>query len=167
VVLIDLQVSRKGKADRLNVIEERGQRVGDAALRAIPSWKFEPVVLRGKATEASATIELRCGAEDTAAVAPEAGSGTEKPDTRPAVVYKIDPGYSEAARKAKYQGSIVLSLMVDTSGHAVDIRVVRPLGLGLDLKAVQAINQWRFKPGIKNGKPINVGAHVEVRFRLL
>jgi len=87
--------------------------------------------------------------------------------TAPAVLYKIDPEYSEEARKAKYSGTVVLYIQVDESGHATNMRVVKGIGLGLDEKALEAVNKWRFKPGLKDGKPVVVEAHIEVNFRLL
>ena len=85
----------------------------------------------------------------------------------PVVLYKVDPEYSEEARKAKYSGTVVLQLIVDAQGHARDIRVVRSLGLGLDEKAIEAVNKWKFRPGYKNGAPVAVQATIEVNFRLL
>ncbi len=85
----------------------------------------------------------------------------------PVVLYKVDPEYSEEARKAKYSGTVVLQLVVDSSGRARDIRVVRSLGLGLDEKAIEAVNKWKFRPGVKNGQPVAVQATIEVNFRLL
>jgi TonB family protein len=85
----------------------------------------------------------------------------------PAVLYKIDPEYSEEARKAKYSGTVILYIEVDQSGHARNLRVVKGIGLGLDEKAIEAVNKWRFKPGMKDGKPVVVAAHIEVNFRLL
>jgi len=87
--------------------------------------------------------------------------------TAPAVLYKIDPEYSEEARKAKYSGTVVLYIEVDATGHARNLRVVKGIGLGLDEKAMEAVNKWRFKPGLKDGKPVVVAAHIEVNFRLL
>ncbi|HTS25732.1 MAG TPA: energy transducer TonB [Bryobacteraceae bacterium] len=87
--------------------------------------------------------------------------------TAPIVLSKKDPEYSEEARKAKYQGTVLLAIEVSPNGLATNIRVVRSLGLGLDEKAIDAVKQWKFKPGYKDGKPVTVAATIEVNFRLL
>lgn len=84
----------------------------------------------------------------------------------PRVVYDPDPEYSDEARKAKYQGTAVLWLVVDPSGKPRDILILRPLGLGLDEKALAAISTWKFAPAQKDGKPVAVRINVEVSFRL-
>ncbi|MBI1786748.1 MAG: energy transducer TonB [Acidobacteria bacterium] len=85
----------------------------------------------------------------------------------PVVLYKIDPEYSEEARKAKYSGTVVLYAEVDASGKTRNLRVVRGIGLGLDEKAIEAVNKWKFKPGLKDGRPVTVACQIEVNFRLL
>jgi TonB family protein len=87
--------------------------------------------------------------------------------TAPTLIHKVEPEYSEEARKAKFQGTVVLYVVVDEKGMPKDIKVVRPLGLGLDEKAVEAVEKWRFRPGYLNGKAVAVAATVEVNFRLL
>lgn len=87
--------------------------------------------------------------------------------TAPALLFKKEPEYSEEARKAKYQGTVLLYIEVDPSGRATNIKVQRSLGLGLDEKAIEAVKQWKFKPGYKDGKPVTVAATIEVNFRLL
>ncbi len=77
-----------------------------------------------------------------------------------------DPEYSEDARKAKYQGVVVLWMIVDQNGNPRDIRVSRSLGMGLDQKAVEAVRHWRFEPARKDGRPVAVQINVEVNFRL-
>ena len=84
----------------------------------------------------------------------------------PRVVYQPDPEYSEEARKAKYQGTCVLWLVVGPDGRPRDIRVARSLGLGLDEKAIEAVKTWKFEPAMKDGKPVAVQINVEVSFRL-
>jgi periplasmic protein TonB len=90
------------------------------------------------------------------------GGGVSAP--RP--VFTPDPEYSEEARKAKYQGTCVLWLIVGPDGKPRDIKVARTLGLGLDEKAIEAVKQWKFEPAMKDGKPVAVQINVEVSFRL-
>ncbi len=85
----------------------------------------------------------------------------------PVPLYRPDPEYSDEARKAKYSGAVLLSIVVDVEGRARDIKVVKSLGMGLDEKAMEAVQKWKFKPGMSNGKPVNTRATVEVNFRLL
>ncbi|HWR36284.1 MAG TPA: energy transducer TonB [Clostridia bacterium] len=77
-----------------------------------------------------------------------------------------DPEYSEEARKAKYQGTVVLWLIVGPDGQPRDVRVARSLGMGLDQKAVEAVRRWKFEPAMKDGRPVAVQINVEVNFRL-
>jgi periplasmic protein TonB len=85
----------------------------------------------------------------------------------PSILYKVEPEYSEEARKAKFQGTVLLFVVVDEKGNPRDIKIIRPLGLGLDQKAVEAVEKWKFSPGKKDGKPVPVQAQIEVNFRLL
>jgi periplasmic protein TonB len=85
----------------------------------------------------------------------------------PSILYKVEPEYSEEARKAKFQGTVLLFVVVDEKGLPRDIKILRPLGLGLDQKAVEAVEKWKFSPGKKDGKPVPVQAQIEVNFRLL
>jgi TonB family protein len=87
--------------------------------------------------------------------------------TRPELVHKVEPEYSEDARKAKFAGTVVLYIEIDPNGHPTHIRVARSLGMGLDEKAIEAVQKWVFVPGKENGKPVTVPATVEVNFRLL
>ena len=61
----------------------------------------------------------------------------------PRLTYKVEPEYSEEARKAKYQGTVVLAIEVWPDGKAHNIRVIRSLGLGLDQKAIDAVQKER------------------------
>jgi periplasmic protein TonB len=85
----------------------------------------------------------------------------------PSLIFKVEPEYSEEARKAKFQGTVLLYVEVDEKGLPRNIRVIRPLGLGLDQKAIEAVEKWKFSPGKKDGKPVAVQAQIEVNFRLL
>jgi TonB family protein len=91
-----------------------------------------------------------------------AGGGVSAP--RP--IYDPEPDYSEEARKAKYQGSVVLQIVVGADGLPKDLRIARSLGMGLDEKALAAVRQWRFEPGSVNKHAVPVVVNVEVNFRL-
>ena len=85
----------------------------------------------------------------------------------PSIIHKVEPEYSEEARKAKWQGTVQLSVIVDETGHPRDIKVAQSLGLGLDQKAIEAVQQWLFRPGMKDGKAVAVFATIQVTFHLL
>ena len=87
--------------------------------------------------------------------------------TPPALLSKTEPEYSEEARKARLQGTVLLRIEVDTHGQPQNISVRQSLGLGLDDRAMEAVRKWKFIPGKVNGKPAVVVAYVEVNFRLL
>jgi len=100
------------------------------------------------------------------------GGGAFRPGTGgvgyPACLYCPEPQYSEDARKAKFQGIVVLQVIIQPDGHATNIQVVKGAGLGLDEKAIEAVRTWRFKPAIgPNGTPVATITPIEVNFRLL
>lgn len=84
----------------------------------------------------------------------------------PTAILSPEPEFSEAARGVKYQGTTTLRMVVDTDGTLSNIRVIIPLGCGLDAKAVEAVKTWKFKPAEKNGQPVAFEIVVEVDFHL-
>ena len=95
------------------------------------------------------------------------GGGFPGSGTQPVLLWKIEPEYTDEARRAKIQGTVVLRIEVDTRGQAQNITVRQSLGLGLDERAIEAVRRWRFRPGYRNGKPSVTAAMVQVNFRLL
>ena len=86
--------------------------------------------------------------------------------TPPKVLAKVDPQYTREASAAKITGTVLLSIVVGSDGVPRDIKVVRGLDSGLDEKAVFAVQQWKFQPGVKDGAAVSVRAMIEVNFRL-
>jgi TonB family protein len=87
--------------------------------------------------------------------------------SQPQIIEKQEPKYTEEARIAKMEGSVIVSLVVGEDGVPSNVRATRPIGLGLDESAVQTVSDWRFRPGTKEGKNVPVFANVSVSFRLL
>jgi TonB family protein len=85
----------------------------------------------------------------------------------PRVLRKLEPRYSEEARRSWLSGTVILFCVISADGKARDLRVIRSLGLGLDEQAIQSVEQWLFQPGTKEGQPVNVQVSIEVNFRLL
>ena len=90
------------------------------------------------------------------------GGGVSPP--RP--IYDPDPDYSEEARKAKFQGTVVLWAVIGADGRTQEVRVQRSLGMGLDEKAVEAVRRWKFEPAKLGGQAVAVQISIEVNFRL-
>jgi protein TonB len=100
------------------------------------------------------------------------GGGAYHPGTGgvgyPSCILCPSPAYSEDARKAKWQGTVVLQVVITTEGRATQIQVVKGPGLGLEDKAIEAVKNWQFKPALgPNGKPVATITPIEVTFRLL
>jgi TonB family protein len=85
----------------------------------------------------------------------------------PVPIYRPDPKYPKKTARKKIEGTVILSIVVDTDGSTRDIRVVRPLDPDLDESAVECVSTWKFKPGEKDGQPVKVMAQIEVNFLLL
>jgi TonB family protein len=86
--------------------------------------------------------------------------------TAPRVLFSPDPDYSDEARKSKVQGRVVLFVVVGADGRPRDLRVVHSLGYGLDEKALEAVQHWKFDPARLDDRPVAVQINVEVVFRL-
>ena len=84
----------------------------------------------------------------------------------PIPLQKPDPAYSERARQARLQGTLVLRVVVDREGNVADTTIVKPLGLGLDAKALENVRTWKFQPATRNGTPVPVRVMVEIQFKL-
>jgi TonB family protein len=89
------------------------------------------------------------------------------PSGAPVLIHKVEPEYTEEARQAKLEGTVLVKVEITPEGKATNIKVLHGLGMGLDEKAVECVAKWRFKPGLKDGQPVTVEAQTEVNFRLL
>jgi TonB family protein len=167
-VVASLEVGADGVPGQVQITSSPDGIVSQAAAAAIQAWRFQPGSVNGEPRSAKGTIVFLCQPlgnypEDSTTQTLRTGAGV----SQPTLIYKVEPEYSEEARKAKWQGTVQLSLIVETSGKPSNVRVVRALGLGLDQQAIEAVQQWRFKPGLQGGKPVRVIATIDVSFRLL
>jgi len=118
---------------------------------------------RAREAQTSHSADRRAAAKPLDAGVFRVGGGV----TAPSLISKREPEYTEGARSGGVQGTTVLGVDIGPDGTAGNFEVVRSLEPSLDLKAIEAVQQWKFKPGTKDGQPVTVRATIEVNFRLM
>jgi len=86
--------------------------------------------------------------------------------TRPEVIHQVQPRYTEVARRAGIQGTVIVEAIIDEQGSVDNVRVLRGLPMGLDKAAIEAIQQWRFKPARMGSKPVKIYFTLTVNFTI-
>jgi protein TonB len=84
----------------------------------------------------------------------------------PVVIHRVEPEFSEEARKAKFMGVVTVDIIVDANGMPQNAHVIQGAGMGLDEAALAAIMQYRFKPAMEDGKPVAVQLNYQVAFQI-
>ena len=84
----------------------------------------------------------------------------------PIAVKRVDPVYTEVARRSRTQGIVIIEAVIDRQGNVTEARVLKPLPFGLDAAALHAVRQWKFQPGTLNGQPVPVYYNLTVNFRI-
>jgi len=185
----------EGKGEVKAIIEPSGDvtavsivsgdlKLAEEAVDAVRAWKFDPYSQNGKPVKVEQSIVFNFTHNkkqaDLEPLPPPAlargvvrnistGGGVYRVGggvSPPRVISSPDPEYTKEARKAKYQCVCLVSAIVTEEGNTRNIKVVRAIGKGLDEKAVEAVSKWKFKPGMKDGKPVAVAVQVEVMFHL-
>ena len=129
----------------------------------LPTWAARSITAALSLTLALGTVYITTNHTAFAQRAEKVGKDVKAPK----LIYKVEPSYDPSAKEDKVEGAVVLSLVVTAAGIAEDIQVVKSLDPRLDQKAIEAVKQWRFQPGTKDDKDVNVEAKIEVNFRLL
>ncbi len=83
----------------------------------------------------------------------------------PKVVYRVEPEYTDAARKVNFNGTIKMECVITKEGRIEVLRIINPVGYGLEENAINAIHRWKLDPALKDGKPISMKVTVEVAFK--
>jgi periplasmic protein TonB len=88
--------------------------------------------------------------------------------TLPTPLRQVKPGYTAAAMEAGIEGTVRMDAVVLDDGKVGEVKITQSLDMeyGLDTQAVEAIKQWLFRPGTKDGKPVAVRVAIEMTFTL-
>jgi len=84
----------------------------------------------------------------------------------PQLIHSVQPEFTDDARRANYQGSVSIKLIVDSQGNPQDVRLASHLGMGLDEKAIEAVRQYKFRAAMYQGHPVSVQIVIDVDFHL-
>jgi TonB family protein len=184
--LLSFVVDVNGTASGIEVQQSHGAAFDAASIDAVKLTKFQAGVLDGKPVPVRVYARVRFFDDQRPAYpriinrlvpngslnggfAQSPGGNRFPPrpyDTPPVATYTPVAEYSEQARKAKFNGVVLVSVLVNEEGVPIDPKITRPVGMGLDEKAVESVLQYRFKPAMKDGAPVEARIMVEVNFRL-
>src|SRR5215469_3239352 len=153
----------------VRIIKTIGFGLDENALAAVRSWRFSPAKRNGEEpVEAHAQIDV----DFSLAAAPRAEYDDIQTDidapgiSAPTIIKRVVPQYTDEARQERVVGTVILQIVIQTNGTADVLRVVKPMPFGLTESALEALQQWRFMPAVRNGKEIPVAATIEVAFNL-
>jgi TonB family protein len=189
-VILHAIISKEGTIKNLSVISGNGMLVA-SAMDAVSKWTYKPYLLNGQPMEVETSITVNyslAGSSQVRVVAGDATDGVKQigGDVKgPVIIYQPEPEYTQAGRKAKMQGVVTVSLVVDAHGQPQNVHIVHGLGIGPDGKpdptfkkawrkaadgmnqsAVDAVKRYQFKPATENGRPVAVYLNVEVNFEI-
>jgi TonB family protein len=128
--------------------------------------------------ESTAALEVREGSNIVVAKTKQFGNVTRRPAfvhvtghgtdgvTAPVVMHRVNPNYPDQAKKNGIFGIVILATDIDENGDVTDARVLKGLPDGLDQAAIDAVRQWKFRPAMKDGKPVAVTFNLTINFRL-
>lgn len=155
------QVSRSRKIAMV-ALAASGLLGGAVAAMALPLHLNDEFQLSGPGRTSYAMNEALEGSRTKKETIYHVGNGV----TPPVLTYSVDAAFTSRAKDAKYQGVSVVSCIVGDDGLPRSVHTVRKLGMGLDEKAIEAVRQYRFKPGTLNGKAVAVVISIELNFRI-
>jgi TonB family protein len=190
-VTLEFTVSQSGSVANIHAIHG-SESAAELLTHHLAAWRFRPAMNGNGPVEAIGRMRFVKGKGDDAAKAPlapptvsampsepqpkteEHADSQSRPDdqvynpgngvSEPTLVHRVEAEYSKAAREARTKGVVVLRIVVNAEGNVVYPEVITSLGFGLDEKALEAVRQWKFRPGYKNGKPVSVAKTVEISF---
>ena len=161
-VTLETDVDAQGKFKILRVVKGLGFGLDQRAMGTVLDWKFAPATRNGISVRAITQVDVDFKLPPPPQVFLRVGNGV----TPPLILSRVEPHYTDEARQARSRGTVVLEVVIRKDGTVDVLRVARGLGFGLDESAVEAIKQWRFKPGTRNGEPVDVALNVEINFNL-
>ncbi len=185
IVILEAIIDHTGVVKDVQILKPLPFGLDQAAIDAVKQWTFRPGTLNGQPVDVifNLTINFRSSEPATTAVDPIQSTGATQPVpsnntagdgpfrvggdvTFPIVLSQVEPVYPTAAREARISGMVIVEAVIDREGVVKEARVLNPLPFGLSEAAVEAVKQWKFRPGTLAGKPVDVIFLLTINFHL-
>jgi TonB family protein len=164
IVILGTVIDHTGAVKDIKVLKGLPNGLSEAAVDAVKQWVFKPATVNGEAVDVlfNITINFKLDKKDSDDAPLRVGGDVRAP----VVMEKVEPVYTDAARKAGINGIVIVESIIGRDGVVKNVSVLKPLPFGLDQAAVDAVKQWKFKPGMLEGKPVDVIFNLTVNFRV-
>jgi TonB family protein len=159
-VTIEAFIDEGGQIRSSRVFKSLGFGLDEVALASVQEWEFSPATRDGVPVFVVAQIDVQFSLRSANAL--RIGNGV----TPPTVLSRVEPKYTKEASIARLNGTVVLQAVVKNNGTVDVIRVVRGLPYGMTDSAVEALKQWKFRPGKKDGQDVDAALNIEINFNL-
>jgi TonB family protein len=156
VVIVQLQIDSEGHVAQTNIVSG-DPLLTEAAVNAIKQWQFKPYTLDGEPVEVETTASVRVGLPQMLRVSQGVMEGN--------VVRKVNPVYPVEARAARIQGDVILEVTISREGDVSHLAVISGHPLLADA-ATNAVKQWKYKPYLLNGNPVEIESTIKIQFHM-
>lgn len=175
VCVLALIVDAQGNPQHIHVVRTLGMGLDEKAIEAVSAWRFKPAMKDGTTpVPVMITVEvdfhLYNGTRpnhSAAAIKSLPGSNSALGKVKPPVLFNyVDPEYSDYGRKNRISGDCIIGLTVGVDGMPRNVHVIQSLEPSLDANAVAAVNQWSYRPALKDGHAVSFDGVVKIKFKL-
>jgi len=180
VTQLSLVIDADGHPKDVGVVHSLSESYDRAAIEAVMQSRFAPGTVADRPVPVRVSIRVLFGRgvvppyprilngsqRGFAGALRESDSASRGDYKPPRVLFSAPAEFTDQARAAKYQGTVVLSVLVGEEGLPAQIKFLRHLEMGLDEKAIEAVSQYRFAPATRDGVPVSAEVTIEINFHL-
>lgn len=172
-VKLEFTVTSSGQAADINVLAATAPEFADSAIAALQRWRFAPGMKDGKPVACRMTLPMEIRSDTTPAKDPHSTranppepSSLVKPDRLPEIRKQVPPQYPFDLKSRGIEGKVIVQFMIDEKGIVSDCVAISSSNPGFEPAALDAVRQWRFKPAVKDGRPVKSQMTFPIGFRL-
>jgi TonB family protein len=168
IVTLEIDVNAEGVVKVLRVVKGLGHGLDQKAIEAVLAWKFGAALRNGAPVQSIAQVDVEFEIPVWYRSQPKVAGVPLGPGlTPPSVLKRVNPEYTPEARAAKYEGKGVFTITVRKDGSVFLVDPIPDMEFGLTPNVIEALEQWKFKPGMRNGEAVAVTLQIEVNFNYM